>query len=55
LLVYIEPSPRAELAQARFPVLVISIQELLERMGVASFAEVVRGLRNRSAHGLEPS
>ena len=55
LLVYTEPSPRAELAQAQFPVLIISIQELLERMGVASFAEVVRDLRNRSAHGPGPS
>jgi hypothetical protein len=55
LLIYTEPSPRAELAQARFPVLVISIQQLLERMAVASFAEVVRDLRNRSAHGVGPS
>lgn len=54
LLVYIEPPSRAELAQARFPVLVISLQQLLERMASASFAQVVRELRNRSAHGLEP-
>jgi hypothetical protein len=55
LLVYVEPSPRAELGQARFPVLAVSVQELLERMAVASFAEVLVYLRNRSAHGLEPS
>jgi hypothetical protein len=55
LLVYIEQSSQAELAQARYPVLVISIQELLERMGESSFAAVVRDLRNRSAHGLGSS
>ena len=55
LLVYTEPSPRAELARSRFPVLVISLQQLLERMASASFAEVVRDLRNRVVHGLEPS
>jgi hypothetical protein len=59
LLVYIEPSTeppsRAELDHARFPVLVISIQQLLERMASASFAEVIRDLRNRSAHGSDPS
>jgi hypothetical protein len=55
LLVYIEPSPRAELALARFPVLAVSIQDLLQRMAVASFAQVVVELRNQSAHGLEPS
>jgi hypothetical protein len=55
LLVYIEPSPRAELAMARFPVLAVSIQDLLQRMAVASFAQVVVELRNRSAHGLERS
>jgi hypothetical protein len=61
LLVYLEPlaedraSSRAELDQARFPVLVISLQQLLRRMASASFAEVVRDMRNRSAHGLSPT
>lgn len=55
LVVYIEPSPEGELILARFPVLVISLQELLERMASASFAQVVRDLRNRSAHGVGPS
>lgn len=55
LLVYTEPSPQAELARSRFPVLVISLQQLLDRMASASFAEVVRDLRNRIVHGLEPS
>jgi len=61
LLVYLEPSPgekrssRDELDQARFPVLVISLQQLLLRMTSASFAEVVRDMRNRSSHGLGPS
>ena len=61
LVVYLEPPPgdrasaRAELNQARFPVLVISIQQLLRRMASASFAEVIRDMRNRSAHGLSPS
>jgi hypothetical protein len=61
LVVYLEPSAadrptaRAELDQARFPVLIISLQQLLRRMASASFAEVVRDMRNRSAHGLSPS
>lgn len=61
LVVYLEPPPgdqlpsREELDQARFPVLVISFQQLLRRMASASFAEVVRDMRNRSAHGLRPS
>jgi hypothetical protein len=54
LLVYTEPSSRAVRAEARFPVLVISFQQLLERMASESFAEVVRDLRNRSAHGVGP-
>jgi hypothetical protein len=49
------PPSRAELNEARFPVLIISLQELIERMASASFAEVVRQLRNRSAHGLDRS
>jgi hypothetical protein len=61
LLVYLEPAPgdsppsRAELNEAQFPVLVISFQELIRRMASASFAEVVREMRNRSAHGQRPS
>jgi len=61
LVVYLEPAAgdrppsRGELDQARFPVLVISLQELLRRMASASFAEVVRDMRNRSVHGLRPS
>jgi hypothetical protein len=61
LVVYLEqpegdrPPSRAELDQARFPVLTISLQQLLRRMASASFAEVVRDMRNRSAHGLSPS
>jgi len=61
LVVYLEPAagdsppPSAELDQARFPVLVISLQQLLRRMASASFAEVVRDMRNRSVHGPRPS
>ena len=61
LVVYLEssegdrPPSRAELDQARFPVLIISLQQLLRRMASASFAEVVRDMRNRSAHGLRAS
>jgi hypothetical protein len=57
LVVYLEPpagdrSPsRAELDQARFPVLITSLQQLIRRMASASFAEVVRDMRNRSVHG----
>lgn len=52
LLVSIEPDP-VSLApeQVPFPVLVITLQELLEQMRTLSFAEVVRRLRNRSVHG----
>jgi hypothetical protein len=35
-----------------FPVLAISLKDLLTRMRTASFAEVIRDLRNRSIHGL---
>lgn len=54
LIVYLDPTSanRAVLQTARFPVLAISLPELLERMRAGSFAEVVRDLRNRSAHGL---
>jgi hypothetical protein len=61
LVVYLEPPredqppSRTELDQARFPVLVISLQQLLRRMASASFAEAIRDLRNQSAHGLRPS
>lgn len=61
LLVYLDPlageqpPSRAELDRAQFPVLVISLQQLIRRMASASFAEVVREMRNRSAHGLDPS
>jgi hypothetical protein len=37
---------------AQFPVLAISLDELLRRMHSQSFAEVVLDLRNRSVHGL---
>lgn len=60
LLVYLEPAPAtasslASLERARYPILVISLQQLIERMASASFAEVVRDMRNRLAHGLSPS
>jgi hypothetical protein len=57
LVVYLDPPAGdrppsgSELDQARFPVLIISLQQLLRRMASASFAEVVRDMRNRSAHG----
>jgi hypothetical protein len=53
LIIYLDPAgtdPEA-LKTARFPVLAISLVNLLERMRAASFAEVVRHLRNRSVHG----
>jgi hypothetical protein len=61
LIVYREPGagdpqpPRAELNAARFPVLIILLEELLRRMESASFAQVVRMERNRSVHGPGPS
>lgn len=51
LLIYGE-GPSAADRWTSFPtVLVISFRELLEAMRTASFAEVVRDLRNRRAHG----
>jgi hypothetical protein len=57
LLVYLD-SATADLAaqeseqeQAHFPVLAVSLQDLIARMRTASFAEVIRDLRNRSVHG----
>jgi hypothetical protein len=61
LVVYLEPPAgdqppsRAELGQTRFPVLVISLQQLLRRMASASFAEVIRDMRSRMVHGLSLS
>jgi hypothetical protein len=60
LLVYLdaatgeERSVPEELGMARFPVLVISLPQLLQQMRSASFAEVIRGMRNRLAHGQKP-
>jgi hypothetical protein len=53
LIVYLDPAgaDSEALRNARFPVLAISLVGLLERMRAASFAEVVRNLRNRSVHG----
>lgn len=53
LLVFLEPAvpSAALLSEVRFPLLAISLRELLERMRTSSFAEVVRGLRNRAVHG----
>jgi hypothetical protein len=55
LLVFLNPVSREQLERASrtgYPVLVITFRDLLERMRSASFAEVVRTLRNRSVHGL---
>ena len=53
LIVYLDPaSPGPGELQAAFPVLAISLPELLGQMRGASVAEVVRQLRNRSVHGL---
>lgn len=45
------PDPTA-LGAARFPVLAISLRDLLERMRTASFAEIMRQLRNQNVHGV---
>jgi hypothetical protein len=57
LLVFLDPAvPAAALLnELPFPILAISLHELLERMRSSSFAEVVRDLRNRSVHGLPQS
>jgi nucleoside 2-deoxyribosyltransferase len=56
LIVYLESTSasRAVLQEAHFPVLAISLSDLLERMKTTSFGEVVRYLRNRSVHGWLP-
>ena len=57
LVVYLDyesASPR-DLRSVRFPVLAIALQDLITRMRTATFAEVIRDLRNRSVHGLPPS
>jgi hypothetical protein len=51
LLVFLEPATNSLLKNVPYPVLAISLGELLERMRTASFAEVVRDLRNRTVHG----
>lgn len=51
LLVFLEPATNSLLKDVPYPVLAISLRELLERMRTASFAEVVRDLRNRAVHG----
>ncbi len=53
LLVYLDQleTDPAALREARLPVLAVSFGELLARMRDASFAEVVRQLRNQSVHG----
>jgi hypothetical protein len=57
LVVQYDDLPRAavETAQASYPVLTISLEQLIRRMVSASFAEVIRDLRNRSVHGALPS
>jgi hypothetical protein len=60
LIVYLDPATgegppvQEELSKARFPVLAISLHQLLQQMTSASFAEVIRDMRNRIAHGLGP-
>ena len=58
LVVYLEPTAgegsREALDQTRYPVLIISLRELLRRMASASFAEVIRDMRNWSVHGTPP-
>ena len=51
LLVSLEPAAPSLLKDIPYPVLAISLRELLESMRTASFAEVVRDLRNQAVHG----
>jgi hypothetical protein len=51
LLVSLEPAATSLLKDIPYPVLAISLRELLESMRTASFAEVVRDLRNHAVHG----
>jgi hypothetical protein len=58
LVVYLEPTAGERsweaVVQARFPVLITSLGQLLRRMASASFAQVVLDMRNRSVHGTPP-
>lgn len=51
LLVFLEPAATSLLKDVPYPVLAISLRDLLESMRTASFAEVVRDLRNHAVHG----
>ncbi|WP_439658205.1 hypothetical protein ACSHWB_38305 [Lentzea sp. HUAS TT2] len=57
LIVYLDTSVSSSNAQrlSPFPVLAISLQELLTRMHGSSFAEIIRQLRNASVHGVHKS
>jgi tetratricopeptide (TPR) repeat protein/transcriptional regulator with XRE-family HTH domain len=56
LIVLLEPTTPdpAALSVARFPVLAITLNDLLSGMRTESFAEVVRRLRNQGIHGRPP-
>jgi hypothetical protein len=56
LIVHLDSGESAtESSFAPYPILSISIRGLIARMESASFAEVVRDLRNRSVHGVPSS
>jgi hypothetical protein len=55
LVVYIEQGDVGAVAGLRSPILAVSLRQLLAELGQQSFAEIVRDLRNRHAHGTETS
>jgi hypothetical protein len=52
LVISLDDTPPPDGETLRWPVLWISLADLLDRLRTASFAEVVRVLRNQSVHGL---
>jgi hypothetical protein len=52
LVVSLDKKPPVNVASLRWPVLWISLADLLQRMRSETFPEVIRDLRNRSVHGV---
>jgi hypothetical protein len=55
LIAYLDPPTAGALRAVQFPALAVSLTALLGQMRDRSFAEVVRGLRNQSVHGVPSS
>ena len=54
LIVSVAALPTGHVEGLNWPILAISLAELLMSLGDRSFAQIVRDLRNRSVHGAPP-